>query len=180
MSEQTENQEVTAPQSDDEAASLAHLNAQVLKEQEQLAPASEPEAAAPAVPTLQNELAGLIGMAVALAGPILPSLPKIYTDETREAVAGAVATLCQKYGWLQDGIANGYGEEIAAAMVLLPVGIATYQGVSADLAAMKPKKPDQLTDKQFEMPPVGEGDTGQKTVIIGAPLPAEGEGNANG
>lgn len=145
MSEQTENNQVQAPISDEEAASLAALNAQVAKEQEQLATAAEPEATAPAAPTLQTELAGLIGMAVALAGPILPSLTTIYTPETTQAVAGAIASLCNKYGWMQDGIANGYGEEIAAAMVLLPVGIATYQGVNADLAALQAKKKPELT-----------------------------------
>jgi hypothetical protein len=179
MSEHTENQQVQTPVSDEEAASLAFLNAQVTKEEAQLTPTGETAPEAPAAPTLQDELSGLIGMAVALAGPILPSLTTIYTPETTNAVAGAVASLCTKYGWLQDGIANGYSEEIAAAMVLLPVGMATYQGVRSDLAAMQPKKPDQLTEKQFEAPPVVGEDTGQKTVIIGAPLPAEGEGNAN-
>lgn len=174
MSEQTENQEVTAPVSDEEAASLAHLNAQVQKEQEQLAPTSEPEADAPAVPTLQNELAGLIGMAVALAGPILPSLTTIYTPDTTNAVAGAVASLCTKYGWLQNGIANGYGEEIAAAMVLLPVGIATYQGVNADLAALQAKKKPELPsaaptpelESAEEAAPAGE----EQTAMVGLHL----------
>lgn len=167
MTKQTETNEVQTHVSDEEAASLAALNAQVEKEQALTMSAAEPAENVPAVPTLQNELAGLIGMVVTLAGPILPSLTAIYTPETTNAVAGAVSSLCNKYGWLQDGIANGYSEEIAAAMVLLPVGIATYQGVTHDLSAMKAtkKKPEPETVAAEEVPqpeteaPTGDGHT---------------------
>jgi len=65
----------------------------------------------------------------------LPSLETIYTPEVTASAAGAVAAVCQKHGWLPEGIAGQYGEEIAAAVVLLPLGFATVRAVKGDIEA---------------------------------------------
>jgi len=141
MSEQNVVTDEKPEVSDDEAASLAAIRAAVASENKELGQQQEQDApAAPVPPTLAMEIGGLLTMLVSMAKPVLPSLGAIYTPETTDAVAGAVAAVCDKHGWLQGGIANGYSEEILAASILLPVGFATYQGVRADLAAMKPKK----------------------------------------
>ncbi|SOD41614.1 hypothetical protein [Nitrosovibrio sp. Nv4] len=125
---------------------------------------------------LAGEIAGLVAMFVKVASPALPSLSGIYTEETTAAAAQAVAAVCKKHGWMQDGVAHGYGEEVAAACVLLPLAFATYQGVKHDLAASGVR--------QVEVKPVpGTGQVaGAKTVIIGAPVAASDSnfGSANG
>lgn len=115
---------------------------------------------------LAGEIAGLVSMFVKVASPALPSLAGIYTEETTAAASQAVAAVCKKHGWMQDGVAHGYGEEVAAACVLLPLAFATYQGVKRDLAASGVRqveiKPVPGTEQAFS----------PKTVIIGAPVAA--------
>lgn len=149
MTKQTENpvQQETAV-SEDEAASLARIQAAVAAEEKMLtpppAPAVEEKPAIPPNPKLTAELGGFIAAAVAGLSPMLPSLKEIYTDETIGMVASSVSVVCVKHGWLKEGIAGKYGEEVAAAFVLLPVAVATYKGVSADLAALAAKNKPQL------------------------------------
>lgn len=119
---------------------------------------------------IADELTGLVLSFVNIAGPMLPSLPKIYTPATTQAAAQSVALVCVKHGWLKEGITKGHGEEVAAAMILLPLGFATYKGLKADIEAMKPKKEagDMAPDQFSAAPHQGEG-PGAKTVTIGAP-----------
>ena len=170
MNEQTENQKKETIVSDDEAASLAAIRAQVKVEEGELASQVESETdQKPAAPTLATEIGALVTMFVSMAKPILPSLGAIYTPETTNAVSEAVAAVCIKHGWLQDGIAKGYGEEVAAAAILLPIGFATYQGVRADIAAMKPKKetiPPTAADAFVGAP----SEASSKTLVVGVPI----------
>lgn len=128
-----------APIPGEQAADLAALTAAA-----EAAPPlpGSPEAAAMAMPDQRERIAGelsaLVLAFVGIARPILPSLAEIYTTETTQAAAAAVAAVCVKHGWLDDGLMGEWGEEIAAAVVLLPLGFATVQGVRADLAARKP------------------------------------------
>lgn len=123
-----------APQlSAEQAADLAAL---------QFAAAVEPVAmpgapVEPPRPALADELKALALAFVGIAAPMLPSLARIYTEETTTAAAAAVAAVCEKHGWLTDGVMGDYAEEIAAAVVLLPLGFATVQGVRGDLAALR-------------------------------------------
>lgn len=87
--------------------------------------------------TLDAEIAGLVSMVVAALSPALPSLRAIYTPEATAVASSAVAAVCQKHGWLSDGVFGEWGEEIAAAAVLVPLGIATYQGVKGDISRAK-------------------------------------------
>ena len=95
--------------------------------------------AAPAGPDLGAEISGLVLAFVAMAKPILPSLEAIYTPEVTQAAAGAAAKVCEKHGWLPDGIAGQWGEEIAAGIIILPLAVATYRGVKGDLEAANRK-----------------------------------------
>lgn len=129
---------------------------------------------------IAGEMAGLILALVQITKPVFPSLESIYTEDTAHAAAQAVAAVCVKHGWLQEGITGGHSEEIAAAMILLPLGFATYRGIKGDLAAMKPKKePAQVGDisaQSFNAQPATES-PGAKTVTVGAPM--AGGGNAD-
>lgn len=124
----------------------------------------------PERPALADEIKALTLAFVGMAAPILPSLAKIYTEETTTAAAQAVAAVCEKHGWLSAGLMGDYGEEIAAAVVLLPIGFATVQGVRGDLAAMR-KKPEA---EPATLPAATVSDTGvvnQNRVVFGAPIP---------
>jgi hypothetical protein len=91
--------------------------------------------------TLDAEMAMLMGMIVNVLKPALPSLEGIYTPPVIQALAGSTAAVCKKHGWLQNGIGGKYGEELALGMIVVPLGIATYKGVTADIAAQKAAKP---------------------------------------
>jgi len=120
-------------------------------------------------PTIQEEIAGLMGVAVAVLSPMLPSLKTIYTLEAIGAASGALGALCEKHGWLGGGLMGKYGEEIACLAVVGPLAYATYNGVRADLAAMEKSKPIDAVAK-------GEGiDLGAK---VEAPAPTERTGPA--
>lgn len=114
---------------------------------------------------LAKELAGMVGMFVPIATPMLPSLGKIYTPETIDAAANAAAAVCVKHGWLENGVMDGYGEEITAVVVLGPLAIATYHGVRSDLAALETKKPEPGKRTELE-----KSEPGSKDVRIGAAI----------
>jgi hypothetical protein len=127
-----ENAEVVE-MSPEQAADLAALKMAAGGE---AAPVAEVEAA-PEGPQLDQEIAGLVLAFVAIAKPILPSLSEIYTEETTGQAAAVVANLCRKHGWLQGGIMGDYAEEVAAAVVLLPLGVATHNGIKSDIEARR-------------------------------------------
>lgn len=118
--------------SPDQAVELAQIEAEAMESQAVTAPM---EAETQSGPSLKDELSGLVKMAVSMLSPAFPSLEKIYTDETIRTATSAIAAVCNKHGWLQDGLMGEYSEEITAAVIILPLAYATYQGVSADMAA---------------------------------------------
>lgn len=124
---------------------------------------------------LAGEISGLVLAFVSIAKPILPSLEAIYTPETTGTAAAAVAGVCVKHGWLAGGLLGDWGEEIAAAVVLLPLAMATAQGIKADIAAKK-KNDREAPAVLSATVPADMQQPGQKTVIVGAPLPAETAG----
>lgn len=139
----TEN---TAPEpaiSDNQAADLASLQSAAAA-QESGSPV-EPAPEAPRV-ELAGELAGLLSAVVGIIKPAFPTVASLYTPETIDTAAGAVAKVCNKHGWLQSGVMGEYSEEITALAILLPLGMATVNAVRADNAARaaedKRKQPD--------------------------------------
>lgn len=127
-------------------------------------------AAVPEVPDLAGELGGAITMAVGMLGPMFPSVQGIYTPEVITAVSGSVAAVCEKHGWLQDGLMGRYGEEIACVAVVGPVAFATYKGIQADIAARKPAQPVAAPGELEFKAPVVAGNPGAKTVSVGAAI----------
>lgn len=124
---------------------------------------------------LAGEIAGLVLAFAAVARPILPCLADIYTPEVAQQAAGAVAAVCVKRGWLSGGLVGDYGEEVAAAVVLVPLGVATWQGVRRDIAALKPADQGR--------PVVGAGapaEPGARSVSFGAVQHGEVGGDENG
>lgn len=122
-------------------------------------------------PDLAQELGGAIDAVVKMFGPMFPSIKGIYTPEVIAGVSGSLAVVCNKHGWLQDGLMGRYGEEIACLFIVGPVAVATYKGVQADIAARTPPKqvaaPGELnltssTAKADQVP-------GAKTVMVGVP-----------
>lgn len=97
-------------------------------------------------------------IAVPLLAGLFPSVGAIYTDEVKQRVAGALAPVCAKYGWEIKGIGGQYKEEIGAAIVLLPLALATYKGVQADMLASRnpvpvlPGKSSPIMAKRVPVP----------------------------
>ncbi len=133
--------------SDEQAADLAALEAAAGQQAAEPGRALAAQEQEPQGPTLQEEIAGAMGMAVAVLSPMLPSLRTIYTPEAIGAASGAVGALCEKHGWLSDGLMGRYGEEIACLAVCGPLAWATYNGVRADLEAMRKAKPIDAVTK---------------------------------
>lgn len=86
---------------------------------------------------LAGQVDGLISVTIGILAPAFPSLNQIYTPETRATLAGAVAPVMVKHGWNLGDVYGKYSEEITLAMVAIPLGMATYQGVKGDIDARK-------------------------------------------
>lgn len=171
MEQQTQHQ---AAASDDEKASLAYLQAGALDDQDPAAQIEQQENASNQA-RIKGELSGLINTFVGLAGPMLPSLKVIYTPTATDQAADAVAAVCVKHGWLEDGIMQGYQEEITAAFILAPLGIATYHGVKGDIAAIKrlENKTQDTPASQAAPVPGSYQEPGSRTVTFGTVQPVE-------
>ena len=156
--------EVSAEQAADRAA----LHAAALEGAAQVAA----DEAAPVGTQLDQELAGLVLAFVAIAKPILPSLGEIYTEEVTAQAAGVVAALCNKHGWLQGGIMGDYAEEVAAAVVLLPLGIATHAGVKRDLDERKRLEQKKAADYQAHLTITRNLDGQTELAPVAAPVGA--------
>lgn len=165
-----DEQKQTAPPNAEQAADLAAL---------QFAAAGAPlpvtvtaTEQAPKI-DLAAELAGLMALTVGTIGPMFPSLRTIYTDDTMQAASAAIASVCNKHGWMQDGVGGRFGEEIAAAFVLGPLAWATYAGIKGDLAAMARDKKPEAAQIAMDGAPVnsGAGD-GSPHVTIGGQVVA--------
>lgn len=153
--------DVEAPaMSGEQAADLAALkNAVIADETPGINANGEPEQEQR--PELATEFKALILMAAGALSPAFPSLSEIYTEQTAAAASHAAASVCNKHGWLADGVGGKWAEEIAAAAILLPLAWATYQGVQNDIAKRKKNAP---------VPEITDQTPGQNTVTFGAPV----------
>lgn len=169
MTTEQQQQEKPGAMNPEQAADLATLTA-----------AAEGQPAAPGAPgqatpqqekkiDLAADLAAMIGLATTTLGPIFPSLPAIYTPEVTQAASAAAAAVCDKHGWLQEGIGGKYETEIAAAMVLGPLAVATYAGLKGDIAAnkAKAKKKDGAQPEQAHQAHQGTGENSPHVVVGG-------------
>ena len=168
-----------AAPNDEEAADLFALEGMAAGDPQAVAPVegeAEPE---PVRAPLGEEIAGLLQMLAGMASPLFPSLGKIYTPETCAAVGGAIAPVCDKYGWLQNGMGGEWGPEIMCVAVVGPIGYATVLAVRNDIAARDAQdaaKVAQRAQGQLRTtditqaptaPPGGYAEPGAKTVTIG-------------
>lgn len=141
----------------------------------------EPEAAPRA--TLDQEIAGALMLIAGVIKPFLPTVAKIYSEETCAAVGAAVAPVCEKHGWLSGGVGGEYGEELMCLVVVGPMAYATYVAASGDLARLKEKGQDK-DERNGKVKPVAVGEAqpepkpgalrvpGSDTVSFGVPLAA--------
>lgn len=83
----------------------------------------------------QQQLAMLLGVAVPVLGKLYPSLERIYTPETQEAVAASVAPVLVKYGIDLGEWGSAWKEEIMMVVVCGPIVMATVKGIKEDAQA---------------------------------------------
>lgn len=86
---------------------------------------------------LRVELADAITASVTLLEPFFPTLPTVYSPPTVQRLAAATEAVCVKRGWLANGLFGGASEEVMLAAVVIPVGLATWGAVRADLIRAK-------------------------------------------
>lgn len=104
----------------------------------------------PAAPVdYADEAHSLLTFAVSMLGPLYPSLNRIYTPETVDKLAAKAGPVMEKYGLTAGGLFEKWKKEIDLAVIAVPLAIATYKGIRADLAAMKERA------QQDEQPPAG-------------------------
>jgi len=130
----------------------------------------------PIAPPLSQELAGMLLMLSKVVAPILPSVAAIYTEEACEAIGAAVAPVCEKHGWLQNGVGGQWGEEIMCLVVVGPMAYATYVAANNDIQAVRERKRAEaikrgeviLADDPAKAPPGALRMPGSDTVTFGA------------
>lgn len=154
--------------SSEQAQDLAMLEMGVAEQP--MLPGQEPEKAPGE--SLAEEIAGIVLSLTAVLSPALPSLKRIYTPETSKAAGAAIAAVCVKHGWLGSGLMGEWSEEISAAIILLPLTVATVQGVKDDVAQLKAKAlPPEKQAQQIA--PVVTPDTLQTGTVT---VPEQGAG----
>lgn len=155
------NKPAPAPENTEQAADLAALQAAAASEgaTSGVAKATSGVAAEESGPDLAHEIAGLVKVAVAALSPIYPSLAGIYTEETTAAASNAIAIVCRKHGWLAGGMMGNWGEEIACVAIVGPLALATYQGISADMATKRATKKVEKLERLDLAAPVAPPDT---------------------
>lgn len=154
----------------EQAADLRALEAMAANGDAAQLPPGEAAPEAPPRPALAEEIAGLLVMMAGMVKPALPTVAEIYSKETCETVGHHVAAVCDKHGWLQEGVGGKWGEEIMCLAVVGPIAWATVEAAKSDIAARKAKTAD--TARQIGVP-VPEGQLGSKNLAVGTPVPAE-------
>lgn len=99
-------------------------------------PAAQP-APPPADPV--EDAREIIEFACVSIFPLYPSLENVYTPSVRDRIAHALSRVLVKYGVTLADIFGAWSEEIALAMVTLPLVIPTIQAIKADRAKAEAK-----------------------------------------
>lgn len=108
----------------------------------------EGEAIAGAGSNLAGELAVYLTMIVGIVSPALPSVKAIYSEQVISGLCEATAAVCNKHGWLQDGIGGKYAEEITLAALVIPLGMATHKAVAHDIERLKQQQAEAEQKKE--------------------------------
>ena len=133
----------------------------------------EPEASAPAV-DLRAEIGDALGAVAGMLAPALPSIGKLYTPDTCARVGDALGAVCEKHGWFSGGLLGENSVEIKAALVVVPLAVATYVGVKADMAAMDKAPPPAAAPAAPTPAPEAGQDTAAPDFGRAAPPAKEG------
>lgn len=110
-------------------------------------PSAPPEPEAVAIDAAA-EVAALLQTVAGILTPAFPCLAEIYNEATCQRLGEAAAPVMDKYEVSVGGLFERWGAEITLAAVALPVGIATVQGIKADLAARKAKPEKQAESSE--------------------------------
>lgn len=95
-----------------------------------------------------SELAALLQIVTGLFSPVFPSLAKIYTPDTVRNLSESFVPVMIKHGWSTGGILGRFGEEFAFCAVAVPVAVATYKGITADVEAANSKQEEAARVEQ--------------------------------
>jgi hypothetical protein len=114
---------------------------------------ASPEAAA-AQSDPAGEVASLLQVVAGILSPAFPSLAGVYDEPTCKRLGEAAAPVLVKYDLSVGQLFERWGAEITLAAVALPVTLATWRGVKADLAAGR-KKADTPTPASQNKTPGG-------------------------
>lgn len=152
----------------DRAADWAALE-KMAGEGAQAAGAVEAVETAQVVPDLEGELNDVLNsLLVPLAVQMWPSVGANLSPDRVKAPCMTFAALCKKRGWLQDGLMGGENAvEIACAFATVPLVIATYKGIRADIAARQPAQPTSVPGELDLSASVPVDAPGAKTVSVG-------------
>jgi hypothetical protein len=83
-----------------------------------------------------------LSLALTVLAPIFPSLEGVYPEAVRNQVAQSLAPVLTKYNVNLADIGGNWKEEIGAAIVCVPIALATYKAIRHDLDA-KEQKPEE-------------------------------------
>lgn len=149
---------------EEQAADLARLQAAAMDGEPATLSDGVAEAAAP---DPVAETAAMLGAVVALASPLLPYLPTIYTPETVQALAGAYVPVAEKHGWNVGGWLDRYAAELALVAVAGPVAIRTANAHKA----WKAERAAEARAKRGE-PAQREQGGGDRPAVVAGTVPA--------
>lgn len=125
----------TQPTADDlELRAIAREAGAIETEQRLELNPDDPTAQPPAPVDHTQEARDLVEFAYTSLEPLYPSLAKVYTEEARQRIAVAGGRLLRKYNVDMAAIFGQWGDEIAFAMVALPLVVPTVQAIRADRA----------------------------------------------
>ncbi len=102
-----------------------------------------PATTAPAENPLSAELKMFTTGILRMVFPAFPSLRDIYTEDVVNGLCNTGAAVCDKHGWLQEGIGGKYAEEIAFVFMAVPLAVATKGAIQHDIAMIKARKQNQ-------------------------------------
>jgi hypothetical protein len=89
-------------------------------------------------------VAGVLEMAAPMIAPMYPSVAAVYTPDVCAQVGGALGPVMAKYGIDLGEWGGKYKEELTALFVCVPVALATFKALKADVAARTPKTPQEI------------------------------------
>lgn len=150
-----------APATDELELKAIEREAQAIADEQtaQLNP-PDPNAPAPQPADPVADAREIIDFACVSLFPLYPSLEKVYTEPVRDRIARALSRVLVKYGVSLADLFGAWSEEIALAMVTLPLIVPTVQAIRADREAAEKaaKAPPPIAGAAAPVPPAAQAD----------------------